>query len=145
MALILPILDPRVSIYINLENKDPDPSALCIRNSEGYSIIVPKSKLIDMFPESMLANMLSLDKDATEIQLDQKCVTVDVLYILAYIMSEQKLPSQSCSGLDEASRYLNIQLLEVLNDPMYSEFRAIWDMPVRSDPAIEKFMEPGRF
>lgn len=99
----------------------------------GWQIELPRVKLLDMFPESILSQAIKSEPDVTTIDLNTPDVTVHTLDILKMILENSSI----LSGLDLAKRiemardiildgdlrragnYLNIDVLNVMVDNQY--------------------------
>ena len=88
-----------------------------IQNKQ-YEIVVSKDKILEYFPESMLATMLELDPTCEQIELNHPTITGNTLNTLAFILINGVLPGYvDYPELKETSRYLLIPALSVLLDP----------------------------
>ena len=95
-----------------------------IKLKDGYSQTLDKSKFIALFPGSMISSALN-DKTATEIDITSPHVTPNVLDLIKSIVEHKKVPYPHKCARDEltsASRYLLIEELEVIANPLYRLF-----------------------
>lgn len=95
----------------------------------NLKIILPKydrctvSLSVDKLPEGcMFKTVLEMDPTATEIELSVECMTPDVLHGLEQILVHDTLPKKISSKFSSAGRYLGIDFLTVLGDPLYPAY-----------------------
>lgn len=85
------------------------------------AIMVDKSTLLHLFPNSLFGVILEQDPSATEIKLTNPCVTSHILRAIRYMVNRQRLPKVS-PGVDyiTAGRYLLMDIFNVIADPHLS-------------------------
>ncbi len=85
---------------------------------DNYTVTVNKDNIIELFPNSLLGTIISLDKSVELIPLTNPIITPNILNILAYIINNKTLPIiPSDPEYAIASRYLLIEALGLLSDP----------------------------
>lgn len=90
--------------------------------SGHYSVSINRSKLLQVFPESLFAVILEMDTAAEVINLSQVCITPPILDAVKYMVETKEIP-KVIPGVDylAAGRYLLMDIFKVLGDPMLSQ------------------------
>lgn len=84
-----------------------------------YSLSLDRDTFLELFPESLIAQTLSLDPTATSIEIPNIDVTPGILQILEYVTVHHQVPKViPDDSFIRASNYLNIDILTVLVDPL---------------------------
>lgn len=92
----------------------------------NYTITISKQDIQDLFPDSLLARTMELDRETDLIEIAQECVTKPVLDVLKYILDNKTLPLiKPSSEFAIASRYLMIDVLSVLSDSKINLFNMV--------------------
>lgn len=98
-------------------------------NSDGtpFDVEVPRNRILDLFPDSLLATILQVDPNVEVIEIPSPEVNKNHLTALKYILDHGDLPNVNLSRVDpsyvRASNYLGIDILSVLADPTLPDLR----------------------
>lgn len=88
---------------------------------------LPKETLHMCMPQSLLAQALEEDPQATTIHLTNPIVTPDLMYIVAGLL-QGKEPAKHNPNLTRGALYLNLPELLYYTDPLYDEIdRSSWN------------------
>lgn len=88
----------------------------------NYEISVSRERIIRDYPKSMLGEALVMDPDATDLNIEEKSITRDVLEYIGIVINDQTLPvldDKIRDDLGRAGRYFLMDVLRVAADPLY--------------------------
>lgn len=99
-----------------------------VRIAEGQTYQLDRVKFTRLFPESMIVLALQ-DLDADKIDLSHPCITPRIMTLIAYMTAHGSIPEvnskiypMESDPLIPASRYLLMDILGVIGNPMYCQF-----------------------
>ena len=95
----------------------------------NYEVVIPKDKLLASFPTGLIATTLELDPSATDINIPTAIITPDILDFFQRMVVENKIPDNIPEDIDNIFRagdYLQLDILQVVADPLYSEFHQLY-------------------
>lgn len=91
----------------------------------NYEVSIPRDRFLRLFPTGLIATTLELDPEATDIDIPTAIITPDILDFFQSIVMEGKIPdiiSVDKDNLYRTGDYLQLDLLQVVADPLYSDF-----------------------
>src|SRR5665648_236769 len=109
--------------------------------SGGYSREFDRKEFLELFPVSMIGTALN-DPDATEIKITSPIITPSILDLICIMVTTKSIPKITpIPNLNEASRYLLIDVLGVISDPKYEIFRMAYDINLLHMPLSKEDTE----
>lgn len=81
---------------------------------------LPRERLLQLLPESLLAQALEDDPTATEITLTNPSVTPEAMQVITDYLDGLE-PMRVIPNLETSADYLNIPWLTIYSDPLYAE------------------------
>lgn len=87
----------------------------------NYEISLPRQRILDRIPNSILASALANEPDVENIDIEQDFVTPGSLQVLSQILDTGSIPEQisNRSELDQVGRYLGVDQLRIAAIPSY--------------------------
>ena len=104
-----------------------------------YSVVVSKSHLLELFPDSLFVLTLQQDPSADTIDIPNPIVTPDVLDVVKYMVDNNNTPLVTPGdNWFQAGKYLLMDVIMAMSEPEYPTIKQKTQINLLDVPNIER-------